>query len=599
MKLVITFVTFCLYLCHSASAQLDCNIEVSRASSASAACTHFEGVSADPYRNWYNAFNIEAKYDSMVYLQGSDASKPENGAAIHWKVDDSYVHLAVAARATGWVAFGIAEAGGMIGADMALFEADKPNEIADAYTTDDRVPIADDCPSDWEFVSSEVDVEGGFIMVEFKRRLNTNDPQDKAIFNDASALVPPHRVIAAWGDTSEVGYHGLNRARGAIRFYGLGDDQATFANEMELYAEGSFLVASINHEIAPNETEYAYTCVTREDLINQGVLNTTDLINIIGFEPIIQKGNEAYVHHYIIYGRSTEDCINDGMNELVYVWAPGEGAVSLPENLGSPLFGEDGFQAFEIEVHYNNPQQLQGIIDSSGVRVFWTSQPREEQIGILSVGDPVVGLFGQPVGDGLSHHSFECPGSCSLLAGSPVTVLREYLHMHETGARIVNEQIREGEVVRQASLEYWEFHQNGNAAIQQDPYVIQPGDGFRTSCFFNGDGRVFGLASSEEMCMAFLYYYPRTKIRVEEMNVDMPWICGYDLGFPPCETTYETKILSSVEDFGRTFGSASNEFCDSAEVPVGAPNDGNTNSSASALPKISFVVFMIVVALIF
>lgn len=542
-------------------ALLDCGVQISRATDVSDACTHFEGVNADPYLSWYDDNDIGSKYTAMVYLQGSDPTQPENGAAIHWKVDGEYVYLAVAARASGWVGFGIAEAGGMLGADMALFEAAKPNEIVDAYTNDMRFPQPDDCSSDWELLSSSVDEEGGFIMIELKRLLDTDDTQDKKIFNDASTLVSPHRVIAAWGDSPEVGYHGLNRARGAIRFFGSGDDRASFDKAMDEQADGFFSVASINHEISTEETEYAYACVSRDDLIEQGVLNTTDILNLIGFEPRIQEGNEAYVHHYIIYGSQQGECGDEGFDELVYVWAPGEGPVSLPENLGAPLFGENGFQAFEIEVHYNNALKTPGIIDNSGVRVFWTSQPRDEQVGILTVGDPNVNLFSQPVGDGQSQHSFECPGTCSSLVGQPVTVLREYLHMHATGARMVNEQIRDGEVVREATIDYWEFDQNGNAAIQQDPYDIQPGDGFKTTCFFNGKGRVFGIGSADEMCMAFMYYYPRMKIEVKEWNMELPWFCGYDLGFPPCDTTYQKTTLEGVEDFGRTFG-VSKDTCE-------------------------------------
>jgi hypothetical protein len=41
--------------------------------------------------------------------------------------------------------------------------------------------------------------------------------------------------------------------------------------------------------------------------------------------------------------------------------------------------------------------------------------------------------------------------------------------------------------VRTATIEYWDFDQNGNAAVQQDPFVIKPGDGFRTSCYFNAN----------------------------------------------------------------------------------------------------------------
>lgn len=580
-----------LFLCHCIEAALDCNVQVSR-SDAPAVCAHFEGINADPYYQWYDELDMQTRYKGMVYLQGSDASKPENGAAVHWNVEDEHLHLAIAVRATGWLGFGIGEAGGMLGADMVLFETLKPDQIVDAYTTDTRFPIPDDCPSDWDLVSFHINEEVGLMMVEFKRRLHTDDPQDKSIFNDLSTLVPPHRIIAAWSDSAEVGYHGLNCARGAIRFYGTEDDASTFMDDMNAKAEGSFLVTSIEHEIPPIETQYFKTCVTRDDLIDQGVLNMTDLLNIIGFEPVIQESHEAYVHHYTMYGYPTPECPTKmGMQELVYVWAPGEGPVSLPDYLGTPLFGEDGFQSFEIEVHYNNPGLIEGIIDSSGVRVYWTSHSRDQQVGILSLGDPIIRLMGQSVGDGLSMHSFECPGSCSALLGQSVTVLREYLHMHEIGARMTNEQIRNGKIIRQAAIDFWEFDQNGNAAIQQDPYVVEPGDGFKTSCYYNGDGRVFGIASSEEMCMAFLYYYPRLKIPVEEMNLEMSWMCAYQFGFAPCDSTHDSKNLTSIEDFDRSFGTSSEQLCDESDAPV---EDSNSSSSHRSFQmRLALVAFLV------
>jgi hypothetical protein len=58
------------------------------------------------------------------------------------------VYIAVAVRATGWLGFGLAEAGGMLGADMALFTPIRPTEIIDAYTLEGRRPITDNCQQD-------------------------------------------------------------------------------------------------------------------------------------------------------------------------------------------------------------------------------------------------------------------------------------------------------------------------------------------------------------------------------------------------------------------------------------------------------------------
>jgi hypothetical protein len=192
MKLL-AYNLFCLPFLFAARAvsagALDCEgVDISRAGdlpNIQDICTHFGGVDPEGYHQWYDSNDISTKYPNLVYIPGADPNKPENGAAIHWKVDGDFVHLAVAARATGWLGFGIAEAGGMLGADMAIFTASRPNEIVDAYTSDWRQPQTDDCSNNWELVSSLVDTEGGFLMFEVKRLLNTGDPQDKVIVNDA------------------------------------------------------------------------------------------------------------------------------------------------------------------------------------------------------------------------------------------------------------------------------------------------------------------------------------------------------------------------------------------------------------------------------
>ena len=62
------------------------------------------------------------------------------------------------------------------------------------------------------------------------RKLDTGDQQDIRIINDAALVIAPTRFISAWGDTSYVGYHGLNRARGDVRLFG--DTSAVEAAEV-------------------------------------------------------------------------------------------------------------------------------------------------------------------------------------------------------------------------------------------------------------------------------------------------------------------------------------------------------------------------------
>ena len=72
----------------------------------------------------------------------SSSKDDDDGAAIFWNVnnddDNDMIHFAIAVRAEGWVGFGISEAGGMIGSDLALYTASKPLELVDAYVVEDR-----------------------------------------------------------------------------------------------------------------------------------------------------------------------------------------------------------------------------------------------------------------------------------------------------------------------------------------------------------------------------------------------------------------------------------------------------------------------------
>ena len=96
---------------------IDCS-QISKEAGANVAdslaqvCQHFDGVDHQPYLDWLDSNDISNNYTNQVFIPGSDPDKPENGMAVHWRVDDEQVNLALATRATGWMGFGIGEAGG-------------------------------------------------------------------------------------------------------------------------------------------------------------------------------------------------------------------------------------------------------------------------------------------------------------------------------------------------------------------------------------------------------------------------------------------------------------------------------------------------------
>ena len=107
----------------------------------SLATSYFPNLTSDEketYTKWLNEHI--SLYPRHTFM--SSSKDDDDGAAIFWNVnnddDNDMIHFAIAVRAEGWVGFGISEAGGMIGSDLALYTASNPLELVDAYVVEDR-----------------------------------------------------------------------------------------------------------------------------------------------------------------------------------------------------------------------------------------------------------------------------------------------------------------------------------------------------------------------------------------------------------------------------------------------------------------------------
>lgn len=414
-------------------------------------------VDKQPYTTWLNGH--ASSYDHHKFL--STAADPNAGMAAFWTVDGDDFRLAFATMAIGWAAVGIAEAGGMFGADVISFTA-ATEQLVDGYILDERQVLVDDS-QDWTLTSSTVD--DGWIIVEATRKLSTGDTQDHVIRNDKDLTIAPTRFIAAWGDSESISYHGENKARTSLRIFA--DPSSSSSSESEALLEvisestdGYFDVLEDGYEIPKSDTTYRENCKTYNELKNQFGIKSD--LTMIAVTPVITEETRAFIHHFTVY--LVPDCkAKDFSKEMIYGWAPGaEGAFTTPEDVGIPMFDSESNQAIQVEIHYNNPKLISGMKDSSGVRIHYTNTPRLHKAGVLMVGDPFIGLDGEGINDGLTKHEFTCPGTCSwLFLDGPVTVFEESLHMHKTGVRMVNEVIREGDVFHTASVEVYDFDQQG------------------------------------------------------------------------------------------------------------------------------------------
>jgi hypothetical protein len=72
---------------------------------------YFGGSGNEGYVAWLQGLS----YDKTVFLESTNDDA--KGVALHWTIEGETIKLAVAAKATGWVAFGLGESGSMLGAD--------------------------------------------------------------------------------------------------------------------------------------------------------------------------------------------------------------------------------------------------------------------------------------------------------------------------------------------------------------------------------------------------------------------------------------------------------------------------------------------------
>jgi len=105
------------------------------------ASSYFSNVSTDEkevYTNWVATHS--SLYPRHTFMPSSSSNDDDDGAAIFWNInnDEDTIEFAIAVRSEGWVGFGLSEAGGMMGSDMALYSSSNPDDIIDAYVVDDR-----------------------------------------------------------------------------------------------------------------------------------------------------------------------------------------------------------------------------------------------------------------------------------------------------------------------------------------------------------------------------------------------------------------------------------------------------------------------------
>ncbi|KAJ1125663.1 hypothetical protein NDU88_004086 [Pleurodeles waltl] len=194
-------------------------------------------------------------------------------------------------------------------------------------------------------------------------------------------------------------------------------------------------------------------------------------------------------------------------------------AFQFPSDVGISLGTPDDPTHVMMEIHYSNFKAAAGTQDNSGMRLYYTSEVRKYDAGILEVGPTITNsLFIPP-----KVESFKTYGLCKIgnfTKKSPgVTQMKVFavmLHTHLAGRAVQVAHFRNGSQIGFLGRDMnYDFNLQ-ETRLLQNMSTLEMGDEIVVECTYNTMDRknitVGGVGTKEEMCMGFLYIYPRNSI---------------------------------------------------------------------------------------
>ncbi|XP_069014865.1 DBH-like monooxygenase protein 2 homolog [Embiotoca jacksoni] len=444
---------------------------------------------------------------SMPFMEYLDQDRL---VCLKWGYDNLQGHITfqLVVNSTGWVSFGLSPNGGMKGSDIVIGGLG-PDGIyfTDRHATGNSMPIVDE-QQNYTLLSGNENE--GQTTITFQRSIQTCDDKDFHI------TAQPIKLIYAYGTTDEISYHGARR----------GTKEVNLLNYMPKTnsANAKYLLAKVDNITVPPVSTY-YHC----KIMKFPKLNTKH--HIYQIEPVIE--NYDVVHHMLLYHCPPfvtepydKQCymgdVGDACFGVAASWGVGGGVYELPENVGIPVGGEVNDVFYRLEIHYNNPHNKTDITDSSGLRLYYTAQLRQHDMGILTTG--LISLSKLKLDIPPKAPQFHIYGICNTTHFSelvnPVPDLQVFavlLHTHLAGRKVRVGHFRNGKQEGFLGLD-----ENYNFEMQQtvnlgNVRTIQQGDEITVECTYNTSNRneitKFGLGTTDEMCLAFIFYYPAIKIK--------------------------------------------------------------------------------------
>ncbi|XP_065314626.1 dopamine beta-hydroxylase-like [Gordionus sp. m RMFG-2023] len=257
--------------------------------------------------------------------------------------------------------------------------------------------------------------------------------------------------------------------------------------------------------------------------------------HIIKYQSKISKETENVVHHLMLFHCQIPKFIipdfyegpSDTPNEpklykkckkVIVAWAMGAQPFIFPQEAGLTLGGSDQSLYVVLEAHFNNPNNYDGILDSSGFSIYLTSKLRKYDTGFLEIGYEYSPKLMIPPGqEKFLVHGY-CVPECTNggIPTSGITVFANQFHTHLLGKKIIARIIRNGVEIGELNRDNHYSPHAQEIRLLPKIVTLYPGDQLIVTCFYDSSMKKIitngGLATTDEMCITYLFYYPRVNL---------------------------------------------------------------------------------------
>ncbi|XP_038176977.1 DBH-like monooxygenase protein 2 [Arvicola amphibius] len=497
------------------------------------------------------AFSQGKRLGPTSPLRYSRFLDPSHAVFLRWDFDyeAEFITFELQVQTTGWVGLGITDRYTFVGSDLVVGGVLPDGNVyfSDQHLLDEDT-LEQDGSQDAELLKLTEDSVS--TTMRFSRPFRSCDPHDLDITSDTM------RVLAAYGldDIPK-----MNRERTFVK--------SIFLLQMLQYDDQDAPEDTIIHDLTISnflipEDDTTYAC----SFLPLPIVSKKH--HIYKFEPLLVERNETMVHHILVYACGNASVLPTGIGEcygsdpafslcshVIAGWAVGGLSYQFPDDVGVSIGTPLDPQWIRLEVHYSNFQNLPGIRDTSGIRLYYTSHLRKYDMGVLELGISVFPIHFIPPG----AEAFLSYGLCKTekfeeMNGAPVSDIYVYsylIHTHLAGRSLQAVQYRNGTQLQIICKDYsYDFNLQETRDLPQ-PAVIKPGDELLIECNYqtlDRDSMTFGGPSTiNEMCLVFFFYYPRINISSCLGYPDIIYVTN-ELGEEASENPMENlMVLNNVE----------------------------------------------------